>query len=392
MEIQVEHLECTRSTGRNQSAPSNPVYHQRQVQYINKTRYSVMLKDRQGRCTYVESHLELSNGESQLGLNGSSSYLPMGDNMFTVVEMIRMTAKAAKIELNRLRPQYDAGKLNRYLMPWYETLSSSEPMFRNARDHAAVHLHIHYTYDIHAELGETSLNTDRCIYLREHDIVMTISNHISTSGSHPVDLASVADITGDLLGDRFDDESTTMVGIKLVDNSSNGYLGDRFINIGGEALRIKPVQDTFLPDGMNVVLAGPGVRDGHQYKLMCIEEATKEFPLYASPEAAISRGDEKDYSRRITDARKAEQDAIAYRNRNEQDYIKRKQDLNTVISTRVATIIKSVKDGHQQRQIELNARLQASHAKLREKTDVFKTVIGLVTGILGLLTLVAKVK
>lgn len=383
--LQVEHIDANNVIAVS-TLPDNDRHLQKKI-YINNTKWSVTLRDRQGRHVPVESTRFLQSKGKQVRV------LDTDDRRFVITETTSATYTGLMIEYNRLKNINDRGKLTRYQVAWYNALERTLPNVGMYDLYNTTYVHVRYVYNIDDLIGGEILNAPRSIYLREHDIVMDIDNHgYSTDTVHPCDLAAHGTINSDLLGDRFSDDDTTLVALKLVENDRKGFLADRFINLGGDVIRLEPVEDKYLANGLNVVVRNKHLLDQHSSRILSTDDADNVFPMYKSMEAAEARGDEKEYYKRQTEIRKANHDDMVYRQKIEQEHVKRKLDLYAVHERRRQDAAKVLVDSSAKEHQLRVSRIHESQGKLRERSDMMKTTIGLITGILGLLTLLAKAK
>lgn len=386
MSLLVDHTDADRIAG----TPAS-FYEYRHVTrkvYLNDTPWSVNLRDRRGIVIHVEN-TRLINANAQ---QGSIPVETIERGKFSITETVTMPSRGLEAERDRLNALKDRGLLTRYQIAWREALNTQLATGYSNYPHSLVHVTVKYTYDITVLVGDV-LNVPKCIYLREHDIVMDIDPHGGlTDANHPCDLATNTHIDSELLGERYNDDDTTIIGLKLVENKEDGYMADRFMNLGGTVIRLQPTQDKLLGDGLNLVIRNKRLPDKHLSRNFRIDKADEELPLYSSMEAALARGDEREYYRRQTEIRKATHDTMLYRQRMETECIKRKNDLHALVERRRQDHLKMVRDRLARTQAERTSEIQASQSRLRERGDILKTVLGLITGVLGFVTLIAKAK
>lgn len=357
--------------------------------FYNLTNYSVVYTDRNGVSIHAPSRDEadrIFNAYTTRRANGPSDVIYVkveyrcGYN-WMAMEHIRLTNK---------KKDGVATELDLILLEAI-TKTIREPNLEVNRN--TVHtIELWYVYDVSSKvigLGNGVVS----IYLKEHDIVMDIShNAVKQNTLHPGDYLSNMNLDNHSLGDEFMKDAIT-VGLKLVNNEDHNTLNDvYYINIGGNVIPIKTVADPMLQSGMNMVIQGSTLHDKIDVANSTLEESFDKYPVYYSRNEAAARGNDREYFKLHMDKQKQQLEDVAQQRRLTNETNKRLTDTINETFKMNAEVNKILRLNIENEQNDKNREHSHRMGVMRDKSDILKNVVSLITSVIGFMTLITRVK
>lgn len=358
------------------------------LEFVNGTDYQIDIKDNKGRQLHIENHRQYAE------MNDRYPATPHALGRFAVKESSRMTTRGILLELSRMEALAKRRKLTQYETKWLEAIRDAcrAQVDRNYPGNP-VTIVVWYYYDLNKIMGPAPIAHPRSIFLQDLLITMDVGAGDTdvVPSVHPLDLETVSHVDGSILGERFNDEDTTLLAIKVVNNEEYTR-STRYINVAGEVVELTPVRDTSLENGVHIVTRSQSSGPIPDHRCLDLTTADVEFPLHHSVEGCLARGDEKEYSKRKTEERKLEAERQAQRFRTEQDFNKRIQDMVTQQQTRYQEMLRRITEQRTyERQLQATTRAE-QHARRRESGDMIRLAVGMLTSVVGLIATLARMK
>jgi hypothetical protein len=152
--------------------------------------------------------------------------------------------------------------------------------------------------------------------------------------------------------------------IMIVD-PENEY-GARYINIGGQVYKLKPLSDDHRTPGVYLFVSAPEGEEQNGWRYFSYEEADEQLPLFRTASDAIVLGD-------VAGERKAELEAMEAQRKLEELELRREVTVEKGRYEKLSLELKKKMDEHDDKQKRKQAKLKAREAELAHQIKLLET-------------------